>query len=63
MASRQLIDELSLAGVAIYQLNDFDMSRLAILHTLHSNTCRYRFAAGPNVIDVGTAGVLGARCI
>jgi hypothetical protein len=52
-AARRLVDELSLRGVTIYVLHDFDKSGFSILHTLRTDTRRYRFKATPNVIDLG----------
>ena len=52
-AARCLVDELSTRGVTIYVLHDFDKSGFAILHTLRTNTRRYRFRTTPKVIDLG----------
>ena len=52
-AARQLVERLSLAGVTILTLHDFDKSGLSILHTLQSNTRRHTFAHPPKVIDLG----------
>jgi DNA topoisomerase VI subunit B len=52
-AARRLIDELSLMGVTIYVLHDFDKSGFSILHTLRTDTRRYRFKSTPKVIDLG----------
>jgi hypothetical protein len=52
-AARCLVDELSTRGVTIYVLHDFDKSGFAILHTLRTNTWRYRFRTTPKVIDLG----------
>jgi DNA topoisomerase VI subunit B len=52
-AARRLVDELSLMGVTIYVLHDFDKSGFSILHTLRTNTRRYQFKSEPKVIDLG----------
>jgi hypothetical protein len=52
-AARRLVDELSRMGVTIYVLHDFDKSGFAILHTLRTDTRRYRFKSTPRVIDLG----------
>jgi hypothetical protein len=52
-AARRLVDELSLLGVTIYVLHDLDKSGFSILHTLRTDTRRYRFRATPKVIDLG----------
>jgi hypothetical protein len=52
-AARRLVDELSQRGVTIYVLHDFDKSGFAILHTLRTDTRRYRFTSTPKVIDLG----------
>jgi hypothetical protein len=52
-AARRLVDELSLRGVTIYVLHDFDKSGFSILHTLRTDTRRYRFKSVPQVIDLG----------
>jgi hypothetical protein len=52
-AARRLVDELSIRGVTIYVLHDFDKSGFAILHTLRTDTRRYRFRTTPKVIDLG----------
>jgi hypothetical protein len=52
-AARRLVDELSLLGVTIYVLHDFDKSGFSILHTLRTDTRRYRFKSTPKVIDLG----------
>jgi hypothetical protein len=33
--------------------HDFDASGFSILHTLHSNTRRYKFTTRPKVVDLG----------
>jgi DNA topoisomerase VI subunit B len=52
-AARRLVDELSLMGVPIYVLHDFDKSGFSILHTLRTDTRRYRFKSTPKVEDLG----------
>jgi hypothetical protein len=52
-AARQLVEKLSACGVTILVLRDFDKSGFSIVHTLRSNTRRYRFQCEPNVIDLG----------
>jgi hypothetical protein len=52
-AARRLVDELSLLGVTIYVLHDFDKSGFSILKTLRTDTRRYRFRSTPKVIDLG----------
>jgi DNA topoisomerase VI subunit B len=52
-AARRLVDELSRMGVTIYVLHDFDKSGFAILHTLRTDTRRYRFQSTPKVRDLG----------
>jgi DNA topoisomerase VI subunit B len=52
-AARRLVDELSRMGVTIYVLHDFDKSGFSILHTLRTDTRRYRFKSTPKVLDLG----------
>ena len=52
-AARRLVDELSVRGVTVYVLHDFDKSGFSILHTLRTDTRRYRFKTTPKVIDLG----------
>jgi hypothetical protein len=52
-AARQLVERLSREGVTVLVLHDFDKSGLSILHTLRSNTRRYRYKKKPKVIDLG----------
>jgi hypothetical protein len=52
-AARQLVEALSAQGVTILVCHDFDKSGFSILHTLQSNTRRYRFKTRPKVIDLG----------
>jgi hypothetical protein len=53
-ASRQLVDHFSSLGVTTLILHDFDKSGLSILHTIRSNTRRYKFKCQkPLVEDIG----------
>lgn len=52
-ASRQLVESLSEQGVTILVAHDFDYAGLNILHTLRTDTRRYRFKVRPRVIDIG----------
>jgi DNA topoisomerase VI subunit B len=52
-AARQLVERLSREGVTVLVLHDFDKSGLSILHTLRSNTRRYKYKKRPKVIDLG----------
>jgi DNA topoisomerase VI subunit B len=52
-AARQLVEKLSEQGVVILVCHDFDASGFSILHTLHSNTRRYKFTTRPKVVDLG----------
>jgi hypothetical protein len=52
-AARRLVEELSDRGVTILVLRDFDKTGFSIIHTLHSNTRRYRFRKRPRVVDLG----------
>jgi hypothetical protein len=52
-ASRQLIEKLSLQGVTILVLHDFDKSGFSIVSTLRSDTRRYKFQIPPKIIDLG----------
>ncbi|MFH1743229.1 MAG: DUF2399 domain-containing protein [bacterium] len=52
-ASRTLVEELSEQGVTIFVLHDFDKAGFSIVHTLRTDTRRYRFRSEPNVIDLG----------
>jgi DNA topoisomerase VI subunit B len=52
-AARQLVERLSRGGVTVLVLHDFDKSGLSILHTLRSDTRRYRYGTTPKVIDIG----------
>jgi DNA topoisomerase VI subunit B len=52
-AARQLVEELTRRGVTILVLHDFDKSGISILHTLRSNTRRYKYKIKPKVIDLG----------
>lgn len=52
-AARHLVDRLSQEGVTILVARDFDKAGFSIVHTLRTNTRRYRFSAPPRVIDLG----------
>jgi hypothetical protein len=52
-AARQLVERLSEQGVTILVCHDFDKSGFSILHTLQSDTRRYRFQTRPKVVDLG----------
>jgi hypothetical protein len=52
-AARELIEEMSLAGVKTLVLHDFDKSGLGILHWLYTSNNRYRFKCEPLVHDIG----------
>ena len=52
-AARSLIEALSLAGVTILVVHDFDKSGLEILDKFTRNTRRYRYRVTPTVIDLG----------
>jgi hypothetical protein len=52
-ASRMLVEALSQNGVTILVVHDFDKSGIEILHTLCSDTRRYRYQSEPKVIDLG----------
>jgi hypothetical protein len=52
-AARQLVETLSEHGVTILVCHDFDKSGFSILHTLQSDTRRYRFKTPPKVVDLG----------
>ena len=52
-AARHLVAELSRRGVTILVVHDFDKSGFSILHTMRTDTRRYKFLKPPNVIDLG----------
>jgi len=52
-ACRQLVEELTEAGVTILVLHDFDKAGFSIANTLRSDTRRYHYSVAPNVIDLG----------
>lgn len=52
-AARQLVESLSESGVTVLVLRDFDKAGFSIVHTLRTDTRRYRFKTPPNVIDMG----------
>jgi DNA topoisomerase VI subunit A len=53
VATRQLVDELTLAGVTILVAHDFDIAGLTTAHWLSHDNDRYQFQHAPNVIDLG----------
>ena len=52
-AARQLVEKLSEQGVTILVVRDFDKAGFSIVHTLGSDTPRYKFKSRPKVIDLG----------
>src|SRR5205807_7808424 len=52
-ACRQLVERLAEQGVTILVLRDFDRSGFSILHTLGSDTSRYKFRTKTKIIDLG----------
>ena len=52
-AARHLVEQLSNHAVTILVVRDFDVSGFSIVHTLRSNTRRYRFRRKPKVVDLG----------
>lgn len=52
-SSRQLVEDLSEAGVTTLVVHDFDKWGLSICHTLHTDTQRYSFASEPKVQCLG----------
>jgi hypothetical protein len=52
-AARQLVDRLTDQGVTVLVLRDFDKSGFSIVHTLRTDSRRYKFRTTPNVIDIG----------
>jgi hypothetical protein len=52
-AARHLVEALSLAGVTILVLHDFDKSGIEILDKFTANTRRYHYTVTPTVIDLG----------
>ena len=53
VAARQLVDDLSGAGVTILVARDFDKAGFSIAATLAVDTKRYEFKNTPRVIDIG----------
>jgi DNA topoisomerase VI subunit B len=52
-AARQLVDRLSEQGVTVLVLRDFDKAGFSIVHTLRTDSHRYKFRSKPNVLDIG----------
>ncbi len=48
-----MVEGLSEEGVTILVLHDFDKSGLSILHTLRSDTRRFKYRRKPRVVDIG----------
>ena len=53
VAVRKLAAKLTELDVTILVLHDFDKAGFSILHTLRSNTRRWKYDTPPNVIDLG----------
>jgi hypothetical protein len=52
-AARELVDRLCEQGVIVLVLRDFDKSGFSIVHTLRTDSPRYKFRSKPKVIDIG----------
>jgi hypothetical protein len=52
-AARDLIVDLTEAGVTIHVMHDCDKTGFSILHTLFNDTVRYQFGSTVNVVDLG----------
>jgi DNA topoisomerase VI subunit B len=52
-AARKLVDDLSQQEVTILVLRDFDKPGFSIVHTLGTDSRRYKFRSKPNIIDIG----------
>jgi DNA topoisomerase VI subunit B len=52
-SARRLVDELSQRGVTVLVLRDFDKPGFSIVHTLQTDSPRYRFRSKPKVKDIG----------
>jgi len=52
-AARHLVENLTEKGVTVFVLRDFDKAGFSIVHTLHSDTKRWKFKSTPNVVDLG----------
>ena len=52
-AARRLVEKLSIKSVAVLVLHDFDKAGFSIVHTLRTDTRRYRYSVSPKVIDLG----------
>jgi DNA topoisomerase VI subunit B len=52
-AARALVEHLSVQGVTTFVVHDFDKAGFSILHTLRTDTKRYRFKTPPLVVDLG----------
>jgi DNA topoisomerase VI subunit A len=49
-AARRLVEDLSERGVTVLVLRDFDKTGFSIVHTLRSDTRRYKFRTRPRVV-------------
>ena len=52
-AMRRLVAEMSVKGVTIFVLHDFDKAGFSIVNTLRTDTRRWSYDVKPNVIDLG----------
>jgi DNA topoisomerase VI subunit B len=52
-AARELVDWLSEQGVKVLVLRDLDKPAFSIVHTLRTDSPRYKFRSKPTVIDIG----------
>jgi DNA topoisomerase VI subunit B len=52
-AARRLVDDLAGQGVTVLVLRDFDKAGFSIVHTLRTDSRRYRFRNRPRMIDLG----------
>jgi hypothetical protein len=52
-SARQLVEALSIKGVTILVMHDFDLAGITICYTLGHNTRRFKFKVNPNIIDLG----------
>jgi hypothetical protein len=53
VAARRAVDQLSVRGVQVFGLHDFDVTGFTIFGTLAKNTRRYRFDNTVPIIDIG----------
>lgn len=52
-AARELVDRLCEQGVQVLVLHDFDKSGFSIVHTLRTESPRYKHRSKPTVVDIG----------